>query len=60
MNPLLPWDLEDPAWDITYMTLPFCQRGYVGINEAENDLQVDQGDQGDREDLKLQRVPVIR
>lgn len=42
------------------MTLPFCQCGYVEINEAENDLQVDQGDQGDQEDLQLQRVPVIR
>lgn len=51
MNPLLPWDLEDPAWDITYMTSPFCQCGYVEINEADNDLQVDQGDQGDQEDL---------
>lgn len=30
------------------------------INEAENDLQVDQGIQGDQEDLQLQRVPVIR
>lgn len=59
MNPLLPWDLEDPAWDITYMTSPFCQCGYVEINEAENYLQVDQGDQGDQEDPQIQRVPVI-